>query len=155
MSSIDPQRPDVVAFMAEASATLNRHLPSPKDVFSFGDDDARLNDSLLALVLDGKKTGTATFPIPEPLHWGPGDYAVVVDSKGRPRAVIRTVSFARCPFKDVTEDFALSEAEGDYDTWRKSHIWFWKDNQGEADFSEESIVLCERFELVYPKASAA
>ncbi|KAJ1337280.1 ASCH domain-containing protein [Microdochium nivale] len=154
MSSIDPQRPDIVAYMAAASAALRVRLPPPSDVFSFGDDNSSLNDSLLQLVLEGSKTGTATYPIPDPLHWGPGDYAVVVDSKGEPRAIIRTISFARCPFRDVTEEFALSEAEGDYEAWRAGHIRFWKDMQGDKDFCDDSVVLCERFELVYPEAGA-
>lgn len=153
MSSIDPQRPDVVAFIAEASRALVKDLPAPKDVFAFGDNEARLNDSLLALVLSGKKTGTATYPIPDPLHWAPGDYAVVVDSESRPRAVIRTVSLVRSAFKDVTEEFALSEAEGDYKAWREGHIWFWKESQKEMGFSEDSVILCERFELVFPETT--
>jgi len=153
MSTIDPQRPDIAAFIAEASRTLGKDLPTPKDVFAFGDSEAKLNDSLLALVLAGKKTGTATYPIPDPLHWGPGDYAVVVDSESRPRAVIRTVSLVRCAFQDVTEEFALSEAEGDYQAWREGHIWFWKESQKGTGFSEDSVILCERFELVYPETS--
>ncbi|KXJ88786.1 PUA-like domain-containing protein [Microdochium bolleyi] len=153
MSTIDPQRPDIVAYMAAASQALGQDLPAPKDVFAFGDDQSALNDSLLQLVLEGKKTGTATYPIPQPLHWGPGDYAVVVDSRSEPRAIIRTISFVQCPFRDVTEEFALSEAEGDYEAWRTGHIRFWKELQGEKDFCEDSVVQCERFELVYPKPS--
>lgn len=151
MSTIDPKRPDISAYIATASEELGEALPVPKDVFAFGDDNPELNESLLALVLDGKKTGTATYPIPTTLHWGPGDYAVVVDSQGEPRAIIRTVAFVRCPFGHVTEAFALSEGEGNYDEWRRGHIWFWKELQGAADFDEDSEVLCETFELVYPK----
>ena len=154
MSTIDPKRPDILAYVATASKELGEELPTPADVFGFGDDNPELNDSLLALVLEGKKTGTATYPIPATLYWGPGDYAVVVNSKGEPRAIIRTGAFVRCPFGQVTEDFALSEGEGNYEEWRRAHIWFWKELQGAADFDEDSEVLCETFELVYPKTLA-
>lgn len=150
MSTIDPQRPDIVAYVAAASEALGQDLPAPKDVFTFGGDNAELNESLLALILDGKKTGTTTYPIPATLHWGPGDYAVVVNSQGAPRAIIRTVAFVRCAFGRVTEAFALSEGEGNYDEWRRAHIWFWKELQGDTAFHEDSEVLCETFELVYP-----
>lgn len=151
MSIIDPKCPDISAYVTRASGELGHDLPAPKDVFAFGDDNPQLNESLLALVLDGKKTGTATYPIPATLHWGPGDYAVIINSRGEPRAIIRTVSLARCPFSDVTEAFALSEGEGNYEEWRRGHIWFWKELQGATEFNEDSEVLCETFELVYPR----
>ncbi|KAL0939987.1 uncharacterized protein CTRU02_206597 [Colletotrichum truncatum] len=148
MSEIDPSRPDITAFMARASADLGTSLPPAKDVSTFGDNPA-LADELLEIVLQGNKTSTTNWPIPDPLHWAVGDLSVILDGKGQPRAIIRTTSFVRCKFKDVEEDFALAEGEGDYDEWRQEHIKFFKRQDAES-FNEEVEVLCERFEVVYP-----
>ncbi|WYZ33879.1 hypothetical protein EsH8_I_000155 [Colletotrichum jinshuiense] len=151
MSEIDPSRPDIVAFMARVSAELATTLASPKDVCAFGDSPA-LKDELLGILLQGNKTSTTSWPIPEALHWGVGDLSVVLDGKGQPAAVIKTTSFVRCKFRDVDEDFALAEGEGDYQAWRNGHIRYFKRNQEGQEFNEDVEVLCERFEVVYPKA---
>lgn len=151
MSSVDPSRPDIQAFMAEASRTLGRDLPAPKDVFNFGGDNARVTDELLALAKEGKKTATTSWPIPSPLHWGVGDLSVILNGKGEPAAVMRTLSFVECKFKDVAEEFALAEAEGDYAAYRQGHIWFYGQQPNGQEFNDESMVLCERFEVVYPE----
>jgi uncharacterized protein YhfF len=153
MSSIDPQRPDVVAFLETASAALGTKLAAPKDVFNFGGgarDDPVLVDKLLHLAIAGKKTATTSFPIPEPLHWGVGDISVILDGRGIPGAVMRTVSMVECKFKDVAVDFALAEAEGDYEAYRQGHIEFYRKENGH-ELTDESMVLCERFEVIYPK----
>lgn len=151
MSSIDPDRPDIQAFMANASKALNRNLPTPKDIFSFGGDNPRVTDELLALALEGKKTATTSWPIPDPLHWGVGDLSVILNGKGEPAAVMQTLSFVECRFKDVAEDFALAEAEGDYEAYRRGHIWFYGQQEGGHEFGDESMVLCERFVVIYPE----
>lgn len=151
MSSVDPSRPDIQAFMAEASQALGTDFPAPKDVFNFGGDDARVTDELLALALQGKKTATTSWPIPNPLHWGVGDLSVILNGKGEPAAIMRTLSFVECKFKDVAEDFALAEAEGDYEAYRQGHIWFYGKQENGHEFGDESMVLCERFEVIYPE----
>lgn len=149
MSETDPARPDIVTFMARAASELKTTLAPPKDVCKFGDNPA-LADELLGLLLQGKKTSTTTWPIPETLHWGVGDLSVILDGRGDPRAIIRTTSFVRCRFGDVAEDFALAEGEGDYEQWREGHIRYFKRVEGGKGFSEEVEVLCEWFEVVYP-----
>jgi uncharacterized protein YhfF len=151
MSSVDPKRPDIVAFLSKASEELGHAIPTPKDVFSFGGANAKLSDELLGLAIQGKKTATTSWPVPDPLYWGPGDYSVVLNGKGGPSAVMRTVSFVQCKFKDVAEDFALAEAEGDYEEYRRGHIWFYGQLENGHEFGDESLVLCERFEIVFPK----
>ena len=153
MSAVDPQHPDVVAFMEKASAALGTPLAKPKDVFNFG-GGARTNpalvDKLLHLAIAGQKTATTSFPIPEPLHWGVGDLSVILDGRGIPGAVMRTTSLVQCRFQDVAVDFALAEAEGDYDDYRRGHIEFYRKENGH-ELTDESMVLCERFEVIYPK----
>ena len=153
MSAVDPHRSDIVAFMAEASAALGTLLPAPKDVFNFGGgarSNPELVDKLLHLAVTGQKTATTSFPIPNPLYWGVGDLSVILDGQGMPRAVMRTTSLVRCQFKDVAEDFALAEAEGDYEAYRKGHIEFYRKENGH-ELIDESMVLCERFEVIYSK----
>ncbi|KAK6210813.1 hypothetical protein LQW54_005861 [Pestalotiopsis sp. IQ-011] len=150
MSTVRPDRPDVVAFMSQASRALGQDLPAPKDVFRFGGDNAQLTDKLLQFAIDGKKTATTSWPIPDPMHWGVGDYSVILDGGGAPGAVMRTLSFVECRFRDVAEDFALAEAEGDYEAYRQGHFWFYGRQEGGHEFGDDSMVLCERFEVVYP-----
>jgi uncharacterized protein YhfF len=137
--------------MAVASTALGVTLPPPKDVFHFGGDDPARTNMFLRLAIEGKKTATTSWPVPDPLYWGPGDVSVILDGEGKPSAVMRTLSFVRCKFKDVAEDFALAEAEGDYEAYRTGHIWFYGKQEGGDQFNDESEVLCERFEVIYPK----
>ncbi|KAK0710287.1 PUA-like domain-containing protein [Lasiosphaeria miniovina] len=147
MSAVDPSRPDIVAFMA-------------KDIFNFSGDNAALADEKLALAIQGKKSATTSWPIPDPMHWGVGDLSIILDGNGAPGAVMRTTSFVRCLFRDVAEDFALAEAEGDYNEYREGHIWFYnaeEQKKPEAQrqlFGDDSMVLCERFEVIYPPKPA-
>lgn len=150
MSSVDPNRPDIKAFMAEASNVLGQNLSAPKDVFNFGGSDPRVSNELLALALEGKKTATTSWPVPNPLHWGVGDLSVILNGKGEPAAIMRTLSFVECKFKDVAEDFALAEAEGTYEDYRNGHIWFYGLQKNGHEFGDESMVLCETFKVIYP-----
>lgn len=56
---------------------------------------------------------------------------------------------------DVTEDFALKEGEGDRTLayWRRVHEdFFTQELRAEGlEFSPEMKVVCEQFELVFPK----
>jgi uncharacterized protein YhfF len=153
MSAIDPNRPDIVAFMATASAALGRPLPAPKDVFGFGGKNPVLTDELLGLAIQGKKTATTSWPVPDPLYWGVGDLSVILDGKGAPGAVMQTKSFVQCKFRDVEEEFGLAEAEGDYTSYRDGHIDFYRQQENGHEFGDDSIVLCERFEVIYPVAA--
>lgn len=116
--------------------------------FSFG-DSPQLADELLALVLACEKTATCAAvrdyaedgePIPVP-----GRRDVVLDGQGRPAAVIETTEVVQRLFRDVPEDFALAEGEGDFDTWREGHIAYFERNGG---WSEDLEIVCERFRLV-------
>jgi uncharacterized protein YhfF len=115
--------------------------------FAFGDNPA-LADKLLALVLSGAKTATcealSSFgpenPLPEP-----GRRDVVLDGAGRPAAAIETTEVAVRRFRDVPEDFALAEGEGDYAAWRDGHIGYFSRNGG---FDPDMETVCERFRLV-------
>lgn len=149
MSAVDPSRPDILAFMAAASSALGRSLPAPKDVFHFGGSSSALADERLLLAIQGKKTATTSWPVPHPLHWGVGDLSVILDGKGEPRALMQTTSFVQCRFCEVDEEFALAEGEGDYQAYLTGHMAFYRTQEKGDEFKEESVVLCERFEVIY------
>ncbi|KAH6618399.1 PUA-like domain-containing protein [Chaetomium sp. MPI-SDFR-AT-0129] len=151
MSAVDPNRSDITAFMAQASTALGRELPAPKDIFNFGGSSPELADSRLRLAIAGAKSATTSWPVPNPMHWDVGDLSVILDGCGAPAAIMRTTSLLRCRFHDVEEEFALAEAEGDYEAYRTGHIEFYRaqEKEGGEKFGDDSEVLCERFEIVY------
>ena len=141
------------AFQKESGST-----ESLVDAWSFG-DRPELADELLRLVLNGKKTGTATLVIeleregekmPEV-----GDYNVVLDGEGAPSAIIRTTAVAVKPFNEVEEAHAYSEGEDDrtLESWRREHWKFWTRRGRKLGFTMKGdlLVICERFERVHPK----
>ena len=131
----------------------------PPQAWAFGGEgDDELADELLALVLDGTKTGTASLPFEyedanEPLP-KKGDLSIILDGAGEPRAIIRTTGAVVIPFDEVTAEFAHSEGEDDrtLESWRTGHEAFWRRDLPEGRvFSTDMPVVCETFELIWPK----
>ncbi|MBO3090219.1 ASCH domain-containing protein [Cellulomonas dongxiuzhuiae] len=127
----------------------------PPPAWSFG-DDARLADELLALVLEGRKTATATALVEftsgdEPLP-RVGSVSIVLDSSGDPRALVRTTDVEVVPFDRVDAAHAAAEGEDDgtLESWRREHEVYWRRVLGADGFSPTMDVVVERFELVYP-----
>ncbi|KAK0670234.1 PUA-like domain-containing protein [Cercophora samala] len=151
--------PDIVAFMSLASACLassNILLDSaqPKDIFHFGGTSPQLADSRLYLAIQGKKTATTSWPVPDPLQWGVGDYSIILDGNGKPGALMQTVELKTCKFRDVTDDFALAEAEGSVENYKQGHREFYaeqrlREGKPLEEFGDDSQVLCERFVVVF------
>ena len=114
-------------------------------------------DKLASLVLDGSKTATASAydlyaydneEIPKP-----GDYSVILDSADNAICVIRDTSVSVVPFKDVDENHARREGEGDMtlDYWRRAHrecFSQWMDEAGKK-FTDDTLIVLEKFELVF------
>ena len=128
--------------------------------WSFGDDPVAA-DALLGLVLEGRKTATSTAlaeltaadaPLPRV-----GDVSIVLDSRGDPRALLRTTAVDVVPFDAVGDEHAAAEGEGDRSVaaWRREHEAVWRRVLGDAAFSPTMDVVTERFELVYPTTGAA
>lgn len=128
------------------------------DAWAFGATPAHA-DGLLELVLAGTKTGTASSvwdyeasgdPLPQE-----GEYSVILDGSGAPRAVIETTAISILPFDEVDADHAHAEGEGDrtLEYWRQVHERFWREHsENPCGFAPDMPVLCERFRLVYPTA---
>lgn len=134
-------------------------LPTaPPAAWAFG-ATAEHADELLALVLAGTKTGTAASlwdheddgePVPRV-----GDLSIVLDGRGRPRAVLETTAIRILPFDQVGAEHAHAEGEGDrtLEDWRRGHEAFWREF-GARDFAPDMPVVCERFRLIHPAPPA-
>lgn len=151
-------------------ATYHRHMPEPVEPtthlgmpawgFAF---PGPLRDELTALALDGIKTATASlavdYVVEGELPPRPGDREVVLDSDGRPVAI---VEITRCELSTiglVTDEFARAEGEGFADAadWRAAHERFWNGyindlRTGLRDpsftLSDSTVVVCEWFRVV-------
>ncbi|MGH3412259.1 MAG: ASCH domain-containing protein [Marmoricola sp.] len=113
-------------------------------------------DELLALVLDGTKTATASAlrdyeaegePLPEP-----GTLGIVLDGRDRPRALVTTTTVEVRPFDEVDAEHAWLEGEGDRSLahWREVHEEFFSGHAGhDRGFAPDMPVVLERFDVLY------
>jgi uncharacterized protein YhfF len=120
-----------------------------------------LRNELVAAILSGRKTSTTGLwqeyeleglALPEP-----GDRSVVIDSQGRPVAIIEVTSARRIRLSEVDLAHAVDEGEGDDSvaSWRAGHERFWhsaevREELGQPDFTvdDDTAVVVQRFRLV-------
>jgi uncharacterized protein YhfF len=116
------------------------------ETFTFG-DSPELADELLDRVLQGKKRATCWAESQGLLSAEVGKLMVVLDSKGTPKAVVKTVELTKRRFDEVDEIFAHDEGEGDLSLnfWRAAHTRYFT-RLGR--FAPDMMLWCERFELV-------
>jgi uncharacterized protein YhfF len=122
-----------------------------------------LRDELTALVLDGTKVATASlvadFIVDGEQIPRPGDRSVIMDSTGRPVAIIETTLIRLTTMARVADDFARAEGEGFRDArdWRAAHERFWgsylddlRRDLADPSFAltDSTPVVCEWFRLV-------
>jgi uncharacterized protein YhfF len=120
-----------------------------------------LRDQLVAAVLDGSKTTTTGLVADyehdhEPLP-SPGLREAVIDSAGRPVAVIETTAVRVMRLADVDLAHALGEGEGytSVAEWRAEHERFWHSAEMRAALDEpeftvddDTLVVAHEFRLV-------
>ena len=120
-----------------------------------------LRDQLGAAIVTGEKTTTTGLAAEyqragEPLP-SPGLRQVVVDSAGRPVAVIETTAVRVMRLADVDLDHALGEGEGytSVAEWRAAHEQFWQSaemRQALGDpvvtVDDDTLVVVWKFRLV-------
>lgn len=116
------------------------------ETFSFG-DSPELADELLALVLSGAKRATCWAESQGLLSAEVGKAMVVLDGRGVPRAVVRTIELTKRRFDEVDAAFAHDEGEGDRSLqyWREAHRRYFT-RLGR--YAPDMTLWCERFELV-------
>ena len=145
-------------FWVEYLMKVEMALDTPLyDVFHFDDNEPDANE-LVILVKEGKKIGTASllweYQTGDKRQPKAGDLSVVTDWDGIPQCVIETTLVDVIPFKNVVENFAASDGEGDLSLqyWKDVH---WKyfgrvcENLNRKR-SLEMMVVCENFKVVYP-----
>ena len=127
-------------------------INGPYMVEAFG-NDAETADELGVLVRDGHKRATTSLlssyeEDDEPLPTV-GDLRVVVDGRGTPLCVIRTISVEVRPFGLVDETFAFVEGEGDRSLayWRDAHVRFFASLGKPVD--DDTMVVLDTFELLW------
>ena len=127
----------------------------PPPAFSFGAAPEQA-DELLALVLDGTKTATASalrdYEAEDEVLPVPGTMSILLDGSGHPRALVEATEVAVVPFDEVTEEHAFLEGEGDRSLshWREVHERFFSAAAPEdPGFSPEMPVVLERFRVIY------
>lgn len=131
---------------------------TPYGAFAFGDTPA-MADELVQLVLAGKKTGTSSgyelYLLPGDTEALPqtGQIDIILDGRQQPVGVIQNIRVDVLPFKDVSDDQARKEGEGDLslDYWRRVHIKFWEPyyQQHSLPFNDQTPVVYEEFKVIY------
>lgn len=160
--TLHPRRtPAIEAFWrAAAAATPELNRGATYAVWSFG-DNRELSDHVLAETLAGRNRATAS------LRWDydadpagvpkVDDASVITDWQGMPRAVVVTRQVDILPYADVDTDFARAEGylNDPLNEWREVHWAYFSRRCAELGriASPDMPVVCERFELVYPRAS--
>lgn len=124
------------------------------EAWAFAEATPDLATELALLVRDGPKRATAGLladidPASSPMP-KVGDLNVILDGCGAPVCVIRTTQVEIRTFGDVDEAFAWDEGEGDRTLawWRQAHIWYFSEQGTHID--EDTPMILERFELLYP-----
>lgn len=119
-------------------------------------------DSGLAAILSGAKTALtgllqilehADEPVPRA-----GQRFAVLDSAGRPAAVIELTEVRVVPINTVDDEYALAEGRGyrDRAEWKAAHEAFFRSEGfrdflgGEPEMNDDTLVVTERFRLVGP-----
>ncbi len=117
--------------------------------WEFG-NSCEMADELAALVVQGVKTascGSLSSFINEDDAPTIGGYNIILNGKGEPVCVIRTVAMRILRFCDVTEEFARKEGEGDLSLkyWQEVHKAFF---ENEGCYSAEMELVAEEFQLI-------
>lgn len=122
--------------------------------WSFGSTPEQ-SDELLALVLDGRKSATASalrdYEAEGEDPPAVGTMSIVTDGSGSPRALVCTTEVHVVPFDQVDADHAHAEGEGDLslEGWRDEHRRFFRDSAGGLEVDPDMPVVLERFKVLY------
>jgi len=110
------------------------------------------------LILKGEKTASCSMD-----YWyshkgetkpETGHLLVVTDWEGEPKCIVEIISVEKCRYKDVTQEFAAAEGEGDKTLawWREAHWHFFSLECEELGIepTEDMLLVLERFKVIYP-----
>lgn len=136
----------------------NPNAPKEYIAWAFG-NSKEIADELAKLVLEGKKTATASnytlYELENEELPFPGLINIILDGDGKAVAIAETTSVEVVPFDEVTEEHAYLEGEGDgsLSYWREVHEAIFKKEFENVNrvFDYKIPVVCERFKLLYKK----
>ena len=131
----------------------NQEKPRSVSAWQFG----ATPDYLARLVVDGIKTATCSghifYELENEQLPTTEDYNIILNSDDKPVAITKTVEVTLTPMNKVSEEFAIAEGEGDktYRYWWEAHEEFFRKelNAIEREFSEDMLLVCERFEVIH------
>lgn len=105
------------------------------------------NDNFVNLVLSGDKRATSSLFDGDFDHISIGEKEILIYDNEKEACITQTKKIIIQKFKEVGDDIAFLEGEGDksLEYWRKVHYDFFKTD---ANFSEESFVITEIFEVI-------
>ncbi|RDW20276.1 RNA-binding protein [Oceanobacillus arenosus] len=134
----------------------NPNAPEDYEAWAFG-DSKEMADELARLVLEGKKTATASnytlYELEKESLPYVGLHNIILNGDGEAVAILETISVEVVPFDEVTEEHAYLEGEGDrtLNYWREVHESFFKKEfeDIDQDFNYKIPVVCERFKLCH------
>lgn len=126
---------------------------------------------LATLVISGRKTATCSGLLfyqleNEPIPQLSSEREIILDKQGNPLVEIQHTAIFIEKFGQVSEEFALSEGEGDFAFWKNGHRQFFnsalrdlsekiENLQGieNGQITEDFELVCERFQVVniFPK----
>lgn len=116
--------------------------------WKFGTD----NDKLVELVLKGEKRATTSlykeYILEEEELPKVGERSIILFDDGREACLIENVEVMVTEFKNITEELAFIEGEGDksLEYYRKEHIRIFKEIDSE--FNDSSKVVFEIFKVI-------
>ena len=104
------------------------------------------NDELIKLVLEHKKNATSSLYEENNLPIIGEESIIQYDDK-TDACIVKTIDYKIIKFKDMTEDLARLEGEGDLslDYWKKVHYDFFKSI--DSSFNEDTKIVFEIFEV--------
>jgi uncharacterized protein YhfF len=149
---------DSVIQIWEDFRKMNPDSPTEYVSWAFG-NTKEMADHLAQLVLEGKKTATASnyllYEIEKEALPYVGLYNIILNGNGEAVAIAVTTSVEVVPFDEVTEEHAYLEGEGDRTLtyWREGHEEFFKRELEEVNgtFHNKIPIVCERFRVLLMK----
>ena len=122
-----------------------------------------LADELAELIVAGIKRAHATlerdFTADNDALPQPGDHLVVLDGRGRPRAIVRNTHVERRHFDEIDDAFTFEAGEGDLTLrfWLTAHRQDFAERAEREGFQvgERAVLVLEYFERVWPQDEPA
>lgn len=115
-------------------------------------DNKEEADKLFKLVSKGKKTATSYLLVEDSQVSKVGEYSVLTNWDKTKKIVVMTTKISIVEFRNVTEEHAFKEGEGDrtLQSWITIHKEFFSSilEKSGKKFTEDMKIVCEEFEVV-------